>query len=131
MRCSIEASEVWSSSRVAPRSVMVVVAVSAMIVADVCGVGLDRRRAGDVADGAEAHRDVSTMSPSFAGVSGVTGCSRPFLRTTCRAVGEVDRRQFRGAISQTLVIAEEIGGVFQIGRGEFKRHVRILPRLPP
>ena len=31
MRCSIEASEVWSSIRVAPRSVIVVVAVSARI----------------------------------------------------------------------------------------------------
>jgi hypothetical protein len=35
LRCSMEASLVWSSRRVAPRSVMVVVAVSAMILATV------------------------------------------------------------------------------------------------
>jgi hypothetical protein len=61
----MEASLVWSSRRVAPRSVMVVVAVSSDDLLDGVGVRLDRRRAGNVADGAEAHLQVDDL---FAGL---------------------------------------------------------------
>ena len=62
LRRSIEASDVWSSMRVAPRSVTVVSTVSAMISAGGRGGGFDRAGAGDVAYGAEAHRQLPRPS---------------------------------------------------------------------
>ena len=53
--------------RVAPRSVIVVIAVSAMNLVERVGGGFDRRGAGDVADGAETHLRVSSIVSSCAG----------------------------------------------------------------
>ncbi len=101
LRCSIEASVVWSSRRVAPRSVMVVVAVSAMILRDRVGVRLDRGRAGDVADGAEAHLQVDDVLASLRRVGQPAAGQRHVdrhdgaLADDHRAgVGEIDDRQF-------------------------------------
>src|SRR5205085_997808 len=84
LRFSIEASEVWSSIRVAPRSVIWVTAVSAMIVSTV--LALDAT--GQVHEMSPTVRKrtvrVSTVSPSVAGVRRVTGTSRPRRSTTAR-----------------------------------------------
>ena len=84
MRRSIEASDVWSSMRVAPRSVTAVAAVSAMIsstVAAADSTGQVQVMSPTVRKRTES---VSTASPSRGGVIGVTGTSRPRRRTTSR-----------------------------------------------
>src|SRR5690606_41679871 len=73
LRCSIDASDVWSSRRVAPRSVMVVTAVSAMISSGVEAV----EATGQVHEISPTVRKRTLRnrgaSPSRGGVSGVTG----------------------------------------------------------
>src|SRR5690606_3302337 len=84
LRRSIEASEVWSSMRVAPRSVMSVTAVSAMISAGVAAL----EATGQVQEMSPTVRKrtvaISGVSSTAGGVSGVTGTSRPLRRTTSR-----------------------------------------------
>jgi hypothetical protein len=84
LRRSIDASEVWSSMRVAPRSVIVVPAVSAMIASTVAAsdsTGQVQEMSPTVRKRTET---VSTASPSRGGVSAVTGTSNPRRRTTSR-----------------------------------------------
>src|SRR5690606_19375202 len=85
LRFSIEASEVWSSIRVAPRSVTSVTAVSAMM----CSTVLALEATGQVQEMSPTVRKrtvrVSTCSPSRAGVSGVSGTSRPLRGITWRS----------------------------------------------
>src|SRR5690606_14897695 len=84
LRRSIEASEVWSSMRVAPRSVMSVTAVSAMMA---CGSAASDAT-GQVHEMSPTVRNrtdrFSTRSPSRGGVNGVTGTRRPLRRTKSR-----------------------------------------------
>src|SRR5882672_3672404 len=81
---SIEASEVWSSMRVAPRSVSRAIRVSSMIVS----VSRASDSTGHVQEMSPTVRKrtetCSTASPGLGGVIGVTGTSRPRRRTTGR-----------------------------------------------
>src|SRR5690606_18661210 len=82
LRRSIEASEVWSSMRVAPRSVMVVMAVSAMMT---CGsAAFDATGQVQEISPTVRNRTVrdSGISVGRGGVMGVTGTSKPSRRTT-------------------------------------------------
>ena len=75
---------VWSSKRVAPRSVIVVIAVSAMIASTLAAkdaTGAVQLMSPTVLKRTEI---CSTISPLRAGVSGVTDTSAPPRRTTGR-----------------------------------------------
>ena len=86
LRNSIDASLVWSSRRVAPRSVIVARGRLDDDRLDGRRVRCHRRRAGDVADGAEAHRDLlDALRRRAAASASVTGTSAPPRRTTGRA----------------------------------------------
>jgi len=67
------ASEVWSSIRVAPRSVMSVTRGLGDDLFSGVAASCHRAGAGNVADGPKAHRALLAVSPAFTGVSGVTG----------------------------------------------------------
>src|SRR5688572_4874019 len=85
LRSSIDASLVWSSSRVAPRSVIVVAAVSATIASSVSaceGTGAVQVMSPTVRKRTDTR---STRSPWRGGVSDVTGTSAPRRRTMSRS----------------------------------------------
>ena len=96
LRRSIEASEVRSSMRVAPRSLTV---DGQRLGDDVGGVRGRRSRPGRCrscrrrCESAPAR--VSTVSPASGGVTSVTGTSRPLRRITCAVVRVVQARAAR------------------------------------
>src|SRR5690606_27889754 len=84
LRRSMEASEVWSSMRVAPRSVMLVMAVSAMMARGVSAsdaTGQVQEMSPTVRKRTER---VCTVSSTCGGVSGVTGTNKPLRGITSR-----------------------------------------------
>jgi hypothetical protein len=70
LRRSIEASDVWSSMRVAPRSVSRVTRLA--MIARSSAATIRPGSAADVADGAKAHRELLDRLASRGGVSAVT-----------------------------------------------------------
>ena len=109
--------------RVAPRSVTSRASVSATIVADVAGGRFDRAGAGDVADGAEAHRRVSTVSPARGGVSGVTGTSRPLRAHDLRA-GARSR-----STAAAMLLALDVLPDVELGPVGDREHAHVLARV--
>ena len=85
LRFSMEASEVWSSIRVAPRSVIWVTAVSAMI-ASTSAASEDTGQVQEISPTVRKRTTwVSMLSPSRAGVRSVSGTSRPLRGMTWRS----------------------------------------------
>jgi hypothetical protein len=84
LRSSIDASFVWSSRRVAPRSVIVAAAVSRMIACALTAVEATGAVHGMSPTVRKRTETFSTTSPARGGVSSVTGTSAPRRRTIGR-----------------------------------------------
>jgi hypothetical protein len=85
LRSSIEASDVWSSMRVEPRSVMVAAAVSAMIFSTVSAPEATGHVQVTSPTVRKRTERCTTCSPGRGGVRGVTGTSRPRRSITSRS----------------------------------------------
>ena len=117
-------SEMRSSARVAPRSVIVAAATSAMTCSTVGGVRLDRAGAGRVADGAEAHRLLDELFAVHHGDERADREQHAVALEDLAAVRVVDRRQLDAVLDDVLPDVE-LGPVRQ------REHADVLTLAVP
>ena len=110
LRSSMDASDVWSSMRVAPRSVTVVVAVSAMISSTVAASDATGHVQVMSPTVRKRTRRVTTSSPARGGVSSVTGTSSALAQDHFAVVRVVDVRDGE-ALARDVLPDVELGPV--------------------